>query len=101
MECRLVPHGNQDRKKDKVRKDSATAQFPVIRSLLSAATILNLPLGTIDISGAYLQAGKLNSDVYVLVPDVWTSNKYVVWKLLVPACGLAESGRLWQLTVED
>ena len=101
LKCRLVPHGNRDREKDKIRIDSATAQFPVIRSLLSAATILKLRFDTVDISGAYLQAGKLNRDVYVRVPDGWTSNKYVVWKLIVPAYGLPESGRLWQLTVED
>ena len=39
LKCRLVPHGNQDADKDKVRKDSQTAQFPIIRLALSLCVI--------------------------------------------------------------
>ena len=65
LKCRLVPHGNRDREKDSVRKDSATAQFPIIHLLLSLATILSLSVASIDIKGAYLQAGNLPRDIYI------------------------------------
>ena len=88
-------------KKDSIRKDSATAQFPIIRALLSAAAVLGLELATIDISGVFLQAGPLKRKVYVRLPYGWTNDPQKVWKLLVPPYGLVESGRLWQLAVED
>ena len=39
MKARIVPHGNRDAEKDHIRKDSATAQFGVIRLLLSLCTL--------------------------------------------------------------
>lgn len=63
LNCRLVPHGNRDNEKDEVRKDSSTAQFPVIRAMLSACVILGFRLASIDISGAYLQSKPLTRDV--------------------------------------
>lgn len=38
MKARLCPNGNRDKLKKTVRKDSATAQFDIIRLLLSLAT---------------------------------------------------------------
>ena len=101
LKCRLVPHGNRDAEKDSVRTDSATAQFPVIRILLSLATILRLKISAIDIRGAYLQAGELKRDIYMKPPRGWESFVGEIWKLIKPAYGLVESGRLWQLCVED
>ena len=101
LKCRLVPHGNRDREKESVRKDSATAQFPIIRLLLSLATILSLSVASIDIKGAYLQAGSLPRDIYVRPPPGWASSPQMLWKLLKPAYGIVESGRLWQLVSED
>ena len=101
LKCRLVPHGNRDKDKESLRKDSATAQFSSIRSLLSAAAILQLDLATIDVKIAYLQAGSLNRDVFVRLPHGWSPSPLIVWKLLVPAYGLVESGRLWQLAAEE
>lgn len=100
LKCRFVPHGNWDKEKDDIRKDSATAQFPFIRALLSAAVILRLRIATINISCAYLQV-PLNRDVYVRLPKGWTRSPFIVWKLLVPAYCLVDSGRLWQLAVEE
>ena len=47
MKARLCPHGNRDSGKDSVRKDSATAQFDVIRSMPSIATLLSFDIGLI------------------------------------------------------
>ena len=99
LKCRMVPHGNRDREKAGLRTDSATAQFAAIRLLLSLAVLLNFRLSSIDISGAYLQADPLTRDIFVRPPTGWTSPN-MVWKILRPAYGLVESGRLWQLAIE-
>lgn len=65
---RLCPHGNRGKMKHEIRKDSATAQFDVIRLICSIAAILRLRLGCIDIKGAYLQSGPITRDIYVRPP---------------------------------
>ena len=35
LKCRMVPHENRDKEKELVRKDSSTAQFPILRLLIS------------------------------------------------------------------
>ena len=44
LKYRLVPHGNSDRDNDFVRKDSATAQFLIIRVVLSLAAIFSFSI---------------------------------------------------------
>jgi hypothetical protein len=61
LKCRTVPHGSRDREKAGLRTDSATAQFAVIRLLLSLAVLLKSRLSSIDISCSYLQAGPYNT----------------------------------------
>ena len=100
LKCRLVPHGNQDADKDKVRKDSQTAQFPIIRLILSLCVIFRFFLATLDIKSAYLQAGPMPRTIYVRTPKGWSTSRHALWKLLKPAYGIAESGRLWQLQIE-
>ena len=100
LRCRVVPHGNRDQLKDDLRSDSSTAQFPIIRTVLSMAVIHKFTLATLDISKAYLQAGDLQRDIYMRPPTGWEASRGEVWKLLKPAYGLVESGRLWQTTVE-
>jgi len=101
LKCRLVPHGNRDSEKDSIRSDSSTAQFVCIRFLLSLASLLHFGIASLDISGAYLQAGKLQRDIYMRPPKGWTEYIDEVWKIVKPAYGLVESGRLWQLCVEE
>ena len=100
LKCRLVPHGNRDTEKESVRTDSSTAQFACIRMLLSLATFLHLTLASLDISAAYLQAGALGGDIYMRPLKGWTSFTDEIWKLIKPAYGLVESGRLWQMCIE-
>ena len=99
LKCRLVPHGNKDRDKESLRTDSATAQFPIIRIVISTSVILGFKLAFIDIKSAYLQAGDLPRLIYVKPPPGWAPPG-MVWRLLKPAYGLVESGRLWLLAIE-
>ena len=101
LKCRLVPHGNRDAEKESLRTDSSTAQFPVIRLVLSLATILRFAVSTIDITGAYLQAGEIKREIYMRPPRGWITSSKELWKLEKPAYGLVDSGRIWQLCVED
>ena len=100
LKCRMVYHGNRDREKAGLRTDSATAQFGTIRMLLSFSVLLKLRLLSLDISGAYLQAEPLTRDIFVRPPPGWALSG-IVWKMLRPAYGLVESGRLWQLAIES
>ena len=99
LKCRMTPHGNQDDEKDFVRKDSRTAQFPIIRTLICLCILLDLSFATLDIKSAYLQAGKFPRTIFVRPPKGW-AKPGVVWRILKPAYGLVESGRLWQLAIE-
>ena len=100
LKCRLVPHGNRDRDKGSVWKDSATAQFPIIRIVLSIAAIRGMDLGSIDVRSAYMQGGWPARNIFVRPPKGWTSLHRGIWKLLKPAYGIVESGRIWRLAVE-
>ena len=100
LKCCLVPHGNRHADKDSVRTDSSTAQCACIGLLLSIATIFHISISSLDISGAYLQAGELGRDIYMRPPRGWTSFIDEVGKLVKPPYGLVESGRLWQICIE-
>ena len=65
LKFRIVPHGNKDKYKDEVHKDSATAQFPIIRLVLSIAAFLGFTLPSIDIKGAYIQGGSLGRHIFI------------------------------------
>jgi Reverse transcriptase (RNA-dependent DNA polymerase) len=56
-------------------------------------------VGSIDVVSAYLQSGSLPRRVSVRSPRGW-AKLGCLWRLLSPAHGLVESGRLWQLAVE-
>ena len=101
LKCRLVPHGSKDAEMESLRTDSSTAQFPVIRLVLSLATILRFAVSSIDITGAYIQAGEIQRDIYMRPPRGWSAHPGVLWKLEKPAYGLVDSGRIWQLYAED
>ena len=57
MKGRIVPLGNRDDGKDRIRKDSSTAPLFVIRLLLSLIIFLDFRIATADIKGASLQSG--------------------------------------------
>ncbi len=47
------PHGNKDDLKDKIKSNSSTAQFQIIRTILSTAALRKLKMAILDISKAY------------------------------------------------
>jgi hypothetical protein len=99
LKCGLVPHGNRDEEKDALRKDPSTAQSSVIGLVLAIAMLHKFYVGSIDVVAAYLQSGPLPRRVFVRPPREW-AKPGCLWRLLRPAYGLVESGRLWQLAVE-
>lgn len=68
MKARFVLHGNRDREKDEIRKDSAAADMKILRIVLSLGVILNFTFGVADIKGAYMQSGPAQRDIYVRPP---------------------------------
>lgn len=100
LKARIVAHGDKDDLKDVIRKDSATAQFNVIRTLLSLASLRNLRLATADIKGAFMQSGPIKRDIYMRPPQEWKGERGVIWKLTKLVYGIAESGRQWSQTIE-
>ena len=93
MKARLCPHGNRDSGRNYVRKDSATAQFDMIRLMLSIATLLPFRIGLIDIKGAYRQSGPIKRDIYVRPPIEVGEKRGVIWKLVKLPYGITEAGR--------
>ena len=67
---------------------------------MSLCVIFRFFLATLDIKSAYLQAGPMPRTIYVRTPKGWSTSRHILWKLLKPAYGIVESGRLWQLQVE-
>ena len=96
LKCCLVPHGNKDSEKELLRTDSSNAQFPVIRLVLSLETILRFAVSSIDITGAYIQAGETQRDIYMRPPPKWSTYPGELWKLEKPAYVLVDSGRIWR-----
>lgn len=101
MKARICPHGNRDDRKNDIRKDSATAQFDVIRFMLALVTFLPMQLGAVDISGAYMQSGPIRRDLYVRPPREWGTRRGFIWKLLKMPYGVSEAGRQWALVFEE
>lgn len=94
LKYRLVVHENKVIDNNDVRKYSSSSQLPVIRAVSPAASIKQLRLATIDISGAYLQSRPPKRHVYVHVLRGCTSSRFTVWKLLKMSHGLTESDRI-------
>jgi hypothetical protein len=93
LKSRLDPHGNRDEEKDALRKDSSTDQSSVIRLVLAIAMLHKFSVCSIDVVAAYLQSGPLPRRVFVRPPRGW-AKQGCLWRLLRPAYGLVESGRL-------
>ena len=69
LKTRIVLHGNEDKERTDIRKDTQAASFTSIRILLSLAAIFHLHIASIDIKGAYLQSGRCQRDIYVRTPN--------------------------------
>lgn len=101
LKARLCPHGNRDQMKEDVRKDSATAQFHIIRLMLSLVVVLGFRIGVIDIKGAYLQSGEIKRRIYVRPPPDISGTRGSLWLLTLLPYGITEAGRQWQKVIEE
>lgn len=101
MKPRLCSHGNRDKDKDGIRKDSSTAQFDIIRLIASITASLNLSLASIDIKGAYLQSGPIKRDIYIRPPRECFTKRGTLWKLTKLPYGIVEAGRQWATVFEE
>lgn len=52
LKTRIVPHGNRDIIKEKVRKNSARAQFEIISLMLTLVMLLPFRMGLVELNGA-------------------------------------------------
>lgn len=101
LKDRICPHGNRDKEKDVIRKDSASVQFPIIRLMLRISALLSLRIGKVDISAAYLQSGPITREIFVRPPKEHGGKRGTLWKLLKLPYGIAEAGRQWQTVCES
>lgn len=101
QKARIFPHGNRDKLKDDVVKDSMTAQFYFIRLAVSMATGMNAVLGHVYIKCAYLHSGPIHMTIYVRPLRDFYIKRGSLWKLTNIPYGFTESGRQWALVFED
>lgn len=69
LKARLVLHGNRDKDRFKVRRDSASAELFIVRLILSLASFLGFTIATADVKGAYMQSGDITRDIFVRTFD--------------------------------
>lgn len=102
LRARICPHGNCEELKDEVRKESATAQYNVIRLLLAISTYLPMRVGLVDISGSYIQSGPIRREAFARPPREWDrTTRGPIWELLKFPYGITEAERQWALVLES
>lgn len=92
LTARLRPHFNHDKMRHTIRKDSATAQFDVIRLLLCLAAISQFRLGYIDIRDAYFPSRPIRRDSFVRPPHEMKDKRGKLWWLTKLPYGIIEAG---------
>lgn len=100
LKARICPHGIRDKDKDGILKDSAAAQFLVIRFMLSLSALMGLRVVTIDISAAHLHSSPIRREIFVFPLKEHRGKRGTICKLLKLQYGIAEAGRQWQTTCE-
>lgn len=101
MKARLCPHGNRDKLRGHIRKDSATARFNIIRIILSLATLFDFSIACADIKGAYLHSGPITRQLYVRPPKELDEDRGILWRLIKMPYGISEAGRQWAKAFES
>ena len=97
IKARLVARGFQEIEKPK--SDSPTALRQSFKTFIAVSANEEFELRKIDISAAFLQAEKLERDVFVDPPkDV--KKEGVIWRLKKPMYGLDDAGRKFWLKVD-
>lgn len=65
LKARLLPHGNRDCQKGRIRNNSAAAYFNVTRLFLLLTTIFGFKIVCVVVKGAYLRSGAITREIYV------------------------------------
>lgn len=100
MKARNVLHGNRDKDRYTVRRDSSSADLAVVRLVISLGVMLGFSFGTADVKGAYMQSGPAKRDIFVRPPKEF-KQRGKMWRLLRLPYGIVEAGRQWLCAVED
>ena len=96
--ARLVARGFQE--KEQLQSDSPTVAKESFKMLMAIAANEGFKVVSMDIRAAFLQANKLDREVYMKPPeDILKSGK--VWRLLKPLYGLDDASRKFWLKVKE
>lgn len=92
--ARIVPWGHRDPAKHDLRCDLPFLNPETFRLILSITVEKKWRLAQMDAEVAFLQAQGFSREVFIHPPKE-AGDTTGLWKLLAPAYGLADSGRLW------
>lgn len=101
MKGRLALHGNGDKDRFSVRRDSLSDDLSIVRMIISLSLLLGFNLATAHVKGAYMQSGPNHRDIYVRPRNRIDDRQTSIWKLLHLAYGIYEAGRRWLCTIEN
>ena len=99
FKARLVVRGFEEIE-EVGQADSPTGDKATLRLVLTLAASENWKLQSIDIKSAYLQADKLDRDVFVRPPKE-LKRPGLIWALDKPAYGLIDSARNWYSSISS
>lgn len=100
--ARLVIKGcNQKEGIDYQETFSPVVKYSSLRYLFSLAAVKNLRIDHMDVMTAYLN-GEVEEDIYVVPPEGFETNEEnKVWKLKKAVYGLKQSGRCWNIKLNE
>ena len=85
---------------DQPQSDSPTAAKESFKLLMALAANQNFKVVSMDIRAVFLQAKKLDREVFVRPPDD-IKKEGIIWKLLKPLYGLDDASRKFCLKVKE
>ena len=99
IKARIVAKGFQEA--EKPQSDSPTVSRESLKMFVAIAANENFKICSMDITGAFLQADKLDRDVFLKPPlDIRKERPGILWKLVKPLYGLDDSSRKFYLRVK-
>ena len=102
VKTRLICRGNEAKLQDSTQRiDSPTVKRPSVKIMMCLATQHKWQVKCQDVTSAFLQAKKLERDIFVQPPPECGYTEPTLWKLLRPMYGLDEASFLWYETVKD
>ena len=99
IKARIVAKGFQEDVKP--QSDSPTVSRESLKTFVAIAANEQFDICSMDITGAFLQADKIDREVFVRPPvDIRKEKPAVLWKLIKPLYGLDDSSRKFYLRVK-